>query len=250
MKKLFLFFFIVSTSLFAQTSKKNELTADGHAKAMVKPDIAIVTMRIVKHNETEKTALKDLNEQVEKLQKSFTKIGIPDKSIKLSDFRISSDNDYNEESKKEYRAVNTLIIEFKLDNKVLDAIYTELQTGNYKDIDVDFDTEISDELEKNTRRKLVQDAIQDTKLNAENIAKTLGVKIVNISDVSKFGNEMVLRRVANQVRYDAIAAAAPAPIPTAFSKFEVEEKELEESITIVFEIVNTNVNPTDLFKKN
>jgi uncharacterized protein YggE len=250
MKKLFLFFFIVSTSLFAQTSKKNELTADGHAKAMVKPDIAIVTMRIVKHNETEKTALKDLNEQVEKLQKSFTKIGIPDKSIKLSDFRISSDNDYNEESKKEYRAVNTLIIEFKLDNKVLDAIYTELQTGNYKDIDVDFDTEISDELEKNTRRKLVQDAIQDTKLNAENIAKTLGVKIVNISDVSKFGNEMVLRRVANQVRYDAIAAAAPAPIPTAFSKFEVEEKELEESITIVFEIVNTNVNPTDLFKRN
>lgn len=76
----------------------------------------------------------------------------------------------------------------KLDTKILDAFYLELQAGNYKNVMVNFETALSQELEKATRKTLVQKAIEDAKDNADNIARVLSVKIVKVKSVSKFGN--------------------------------------------------------------
>lgn len=234
MKNLTIFILFACVNVFAQTVKTSELTAEGTSSIKVKPDIAILTITVSKQNESEKSAIKELNEEIEKLQKFFAKLGFSNSSIKIADYNIQG-NRYGDEE-KQYSATNKLVLEFKLDTKVLDAFYQELQAGNYKDTEVEFDTQISQQLEKTTRRSLVQLAIEDAKANADNISKALGVKIASVKSVSKFGNETQVVKIVEEVKYKALAFSAPAAPATSFSKFEVTEKELDESITIVFEI--------------
>ena len=81
---------------------------------------------------------------------------------------------------KEYSARNILSIDFALDNKLIEVFYQEVQNENIKDLDVEFETKISEELERAIRQKLVQNAIADAKSYAENVANTLNVKINNV----------------------------------------------------------------------
>lgn len=235
-RKFMIFTFLVITlNLFAQNNTGNELTAEGNATTKVKPDLASFRISIEKRNTVEKTSIKELNEEIEKLQKLLLRIGFTDKNIKISEYKVSSYQDNDE--KKEYQTTNTLIVTFNLDNKLIDAFYQEIQNENLKDADIEFEAQVSEELEKITRLKLVRNAIIDAKNNAENIADALEVKLINIKQVSKYGMRNL--EVASYKNLDIKSAkvmAAPPYQKTSFDKFEVEEKELEESITIIYEI--------------
>lgn len=236
-KFIILTFLILTLNLLAQNSNGNELTAEGNAKTKVKPDLASFRITIQKQNLVEKISIKELNEEIDKLQKLLLKIGFTDKNIKISDFKVSSNQDNNE--KKEYQTTNTLIVTFTLDNKLIEAFYQEIQNENLKDADIEFETQISEELEKITRQKLVKNAINDAKNNAENIANVLEVKLANIKQVSKYGNrnlEVSSYKNIDMVKFDK-PMVAMSNQRTSFDKFEVEEKELEESITIIYEII-------------
>jgi uncharacterized protein YggE len=238
-KTVVLFLFLIcSISTFSQTTSGNEITSEGNSKTKVKPDLATLRVTVEKKNLIEKNAIKELNEEVEKLQKVLLKIGFTDKNIKISEYKVYSEE--NEENKKEFSVTNTLIIDFALDNKLIETFYQEIQNENIKDLDVEFETQISEELEKTTRQKLVQIAIADARSNAENIAKALDVKINNVKQVSKYNiRELAVASMkVGELKFNKPVAAAMAPNPkTSFDKFEVEEKELEETITIIYEIV-------------
>ena len=77
--------------------------------------------------------------------------------------------------KKIYTASNVLKINFIIDNKLIDAFYTEVQQAGITDLDISFETNMSDNLEKTIRLKLVQQAIADAKINAQNMAQALGL---------------------------------------------------------------------------
>lgn len=235
---LVIFLFTIFTiSAFSQATSGNEISAEGSAKTKVKPDLANFKITVLKENLVEKTAIKELNEEIEKLQKVLFSLGFTDKNIKIADYQISSNE--NSDNKKEYSATNSLSINFALDNKLIDAFYQQIQSENMKDLDVTFETQMSEELEKTTRQKLVQMAVLDAKSNAENIAKALDVKISNVKQVSKYNlqsdNRFVTRVAGERISQPMAAMAAGAK--TSFNKFEVEEKELQETITIVYEIV-------------
>lgn len=238
MKKIItlLIFSIFTAVSFSQTTNSNEITAEGSSRIKVKPDLANFRITIGKQNLVEKNAIKELNEEVEKLQKALFKIGFTEKNIKIADYKISSIE--NNDSKKEYAAMNILSIDFAIDNKLIEAFYQEIQNENIKDLSVEFETQISKELEKTTRQQLVQIAVAEAKSNAENIAKALDVRINNVKQVSKYNTRDVSLWSVKMDKVKFIKPmAAVAQIPkTSFDKFEVEEKELEETITIVYEI--------------
>lgn len=238
MKKIILIL-LLNLSLTANSqSNSSEISAEGNAKMKIKPDLASFKISVHKRNEVEKTAIKELNEEIQKLQIVLTKLGFTSKNIKISDYSVSKDQ-YAEE-KKDYDASNDLTIEFLLDNKLINAFYQELQSNNFKDVDVQFETFLSEQLEKNTRQKLVQLAIEDAKSNADNIAKSLDLKINNVKQVSKYSERLYDKYArVDMIKFDkpVMAAGAYKDLPnTSFEKFEVEEKELEEHISIVFEI--------------
>ena len=240
MKKIitiFIFSFL-TIQTFSQTKSGNELVAEGIAKTKIKPDLANFKITVTKQNTIEKTAIKDLNQEIEKLQNVLFKLGFTEKNVKISEYKISKDN---YENRKEFSATNTLSVDFVLDNKRIEGFYQEIQNENLQDVDIEFETQISENLEKTTRQKLVQNAIIDAKNNAENIATALNVKINNVKQVSKYN----LRDITySSIKMDEVKFLKPRVASemmnpkTSFDKFEVMEVELEETINIVYEIAN------------
>ncbi len=231
---------IFGLSAFSQSKKLAEITAEGSSRIKIKPDVVTFTLTIEKNDTIEKNVIKILNEEMFSLSKSLEKIGIQNKSIKVSDYRISSSLEDNDK-KKIYTATNVLKVQFKLDNKVIDAIYNEIQVKNFKDLDINYETSISDSLEKATRGLLVQLAIEDAKANAINITKKLGLNIIKVKQVYK--ENARIQSFDNQISF--VKFTPPKLIPdtdisykTSFDKFQVQETEIDEKITIVYEVTN------------
>ena len=224
----------VTLNSFSQTDNGNEIIAEGFSSTKVKPDIAIITITVEKENEIEKEALKQLNLEIDNLQKTLIKLGFNNNQIKISEYTISSSK---EDNRKEYSATNKLVIEMLLDNKVIDAFYQEIQLNNHKDLEIEFDTQLSSELEKATTTKLVQIAIEDAKNNAINISKTLNIKLGNIKRVSKYNDRILGYDLkVDQVKFVKSGNVKNDSPSSAFNSFDVEGKEYEERITIVYEI--------------
>ncbi len=85
----------------------------------------------------------------------------------------------------------------------------------------------------------MQGAIADAKINALNITKALGVKLIRVKQVLKnIGGNYATVEVAKNIQFtkpkvDYVSAVTSN---TSFDKFEVEDVELEEKITIVYQI--------------
>ncbi len=238
-KKVSIFVFLLfSYVIFSQTPNSNEITSNGNAKLKVKPDVAILEITVQKQNEIEKIAIKELNEEVDRIQQLLLKLGFTSSSIKISGYKISSEREYNNNNKKNFFVTNSLIIEFNINNKLINLFYQELQNGNFTDLEVEFEAKLSDEFEKESRKTLVKQAIEDAKKNAENIANALDLKLGNVKQVSKGFNELSVASYKNLGKADIKGEISVGYGPkTSFDKFEVQEEELEENITIIYEIL-------------
>lgn len=234
---------LIATSLsYAQNNKNdNEIIVEGTSKTKIQPDIAIFTLTIEKTDSIEKKALEKLNKEVDGIVKSLYKIGFTKTAIKISDYNISKSRNEEDNNKKRYRASNILKLEFGLNTKLIDKVYEEVQLAGHEDLDISFETKISDGLEKSTRTSLVEQAIINAKDNASNISKALNLKLIGIKQVSK-NQEVSFGRlaVADHIKFPPPMLKKDEEIAyaTAFDKFEVEHIELEERITIVYRISN------------
>lgn len=237
MKKHFLLVLFVACTAFAQTNKTgSELVAEGKAKTKVKPDVVSIKVEVRKRNEVEAEALKALNTETTALKQYLVKSGVPEKAIKIADYSLSSNDRYSSSApeKKSYTASSSLTIEMKLDNKLLDMVYTELQSGKYQDVTVNYTTTLSEELQKATSVKLVEKAITDARANADNMAKALGVNITGVKSISKGGNSDRYYR-GNVDKY--YVSRSPRYMDgTVLGNTELAEKEVEEEVTIIYEI--------------
>ena len=238
-KLLFIVLTFCYLNSFSQSKNTDEIVSEGTSKIKVRPDIALFTLTVEKMDSIEKNVIRSVNQEINELVKVLYKVGFTDKTIKISDYEISSSR--NDDDKKNYTASNALILEFSLDTRLIDALYKEIQEAELKDLDVSFQTKLSNNLEKATRLKLVQQAIEDAKINANNIAKTLGVKLVGVKQVSKYVGEIIAGTgVHNAIMYTPSKVLRLEEVKSAssFQKFQVEDLELEEKITIVYEISN------------
>ncbi len=240
-KLLFCFCFsfqLLSTN--AQSKNASEMVAEGNAILKVKPDVAIFTLTVEKNDTIEKNVLKKLNDEIDFLVKSLYKIGFVNSSIKIADYNIESGIDY-QDKKKRYTAKNSLKLEFNINTKIIDALYKEIEVAGINDLDVNYETKISDSLEKSTRSLLVRKAIADAQANAENIAQAINVKIIKVKQVLKYREAGLLSPAdIKQVQFSPPVIKEDLEISsnTSFKEFELQEIEFEEKITLVYEISN------------
>jgi uncharacterized protein YggE len=87
----------------------------------------------------------------------------------------------------------------------------------------------------------VQTAIGNAKENAENIAKALDVKLNNVKQVSKYLRDSASFSYmkVDEIKFNkpVLAKSGEVNPKTSFDKFEVVDVELEETITIIYEII-------------
>lgn len=230
---------LVSLTAFSQSRNSNEVFVEGGSKMKVRPDLATFTLTVEKRDTIEKNAIKLLNLEIDDLVKSLYKIGFTNKTIKILDYDVSSSQ--NDEDKKRYIASNILKLEFDLDTKLIDALYKQIQEAGLKDLDISFEAKVSDSFEKATRQKLVRLSIEDAKINANNICRALDIKIIKVKQVSKY-KEGVFGLpeppMINQIKFTPPNIVKDEEVKTSFDRFQVEDVEFEERITIVYEISN------------
>ena len=237
MKNHIILLLLFTATAFAQNAAlPGELTVDGKAKVKIAPDIITFTLDVKKEGKAESDALKELNAELDELQKFFAKSGIPVKQVKISGFTVSSAV-LKKSAQKVYIASASLFAEMQLDYKLVNDVYMELQSGKYKDVTVSYNTSLSDELDKKTRETLLQEAIADAKQKAERIAKPFGVKISCVKNINKGGG---YSRNENGVpdELEGYIEAGMEQIETIFTKFEVEDYYVEEYINVVFYVKN------------
>ena len=143
----------------------------------------------------------------------------------------------------EVTATTIISIELLIDGKLIEKMYQEIQNENLADFTINFEARISATLEKEQRMILVKNAIANAKENALNMANALEIKLLNVKLVSKYAidNDLYSIRTITELKHKNIGAkdvkGEENENPnTLFDKFEVNEIELEETITIVYEI--------------
>lgn len=233
---ILLIFLSYTQHSFSQTTQ-GEITASGTAKTKVKPDVAVITFVVEKQDADESKALKDLNEEVDRLAGLLNKIGFSTSHIKIARFAVSDEEDNN--GSKTYVATNSLILKFALDNKIIDRVFSAVEEEKLKDLNMDLDTILSDSLEKAMRSQLMIMAVQNAQASAGNIAKALGVKLGKVKHASKYGEVYQ----GDLRMYEMVKFTPPKGMDvaylhdTSFKDFEVQEVEIEEQINIVYEIL-------------
>lgn len=223
---------------YSQDKNTKEIIAEGGAKTKIRPDIASFSFTVEKTDTIQSKSIEKLNQEVNALTKALFKIGFSHEAIRISDYNVSSSVD--DENRKKYTSSNELKLEFNIDTKLVDQVYSIIQTDNLSDIDISFDTQVSDSLEKRTRQLLVQQAIKDAKANADNIAKALNIKIIGVKQVSKYAPALFDQNKTEIVKFTPpqIVGDTDVRYKTSFDKFQVEEVEIEEKIAIIFIISN------------
>ena len=226
-----------SLNIFAQSNNQDEIVVEVNAKMKVKPDLVIFTLSVSKKDTTEKLALQKLNKEIDDVIKNLNRLGFTDSSIKISDYGISSNT--NNRDEKYYSALNILKVEFAINTKLINALFAAFKNGSFEDLDISYETFISQTLEKTTLQKLIQLSILDAKQNAENICKALGIKTKRVKQIVKDRyNSLVTPPAIKSIQYTSPVAKKDSEVTynTSFEKFDVEEKEMGEHITIVYEI--------------
>jgi uncharacterized protein YggE len=236
---LLLTLIVFTLSSYSQQQPSNEIIAEGSAKMKVKPNIAIFTLTMEKRDTSEKRAINKLNIAIDGLEKALNKIGFTNSAIRISDYDVSSS--FNEQNnRKTYTVTNILKLEFQINNKLIDAIYSQIQQAGIQDLDIEFDSKLSDSLEKASRLKLVQTAIDDAKTNALTIATALDIKLGRVKQVQKSATGTLLHKIEiNKFTPPKIAKDEDIRYKTSFDKFEIEDVELEEQITVIYTIANS-----------
>jgi len=229
-------FALLSLTAYTQEKNTNEIIAEGGSKIKVSPDVAMFTLTVKKTDTVEKRAIENLNAEVFNLTKALYQIGFTSTTIKIADYDVSSALDDN--NKKKYTASNALNLEFGLDTKLINEVYKVIQETKLNDVDISFDTRVSDSLEKRARLILVQQAIADAKSNADNISHALNVRIIGVKRVMKYTSSLLDDEKVEIVQFTPpkIVRDTELRYNTSFNKLQVEGVELEERITIIYEI--------------
>jgi uncharacterized protein len=233
----FLLFVIVTCFTLVskgQVKSSNQLISTGYAKAKLKPDVAVFEFTIIKENTLEPEALKLLNLGANKLTTILLTLGFNKTQINISGYTLFATE--NESGRKLFRATNTLRVQFRLDNKTIDQVYRVIEKEKISDININFETKVSDSLEKATRARLTLLAIADAKNSAENISKGLDMKLGKVVQVQKYGEGSLESGKMEMIKFTPPMKVTDEILKTSFSDFEVDDVELEEQITIIFEI--------------
>lgn len=207
---------------------KRTLSVTGNGKADTAPDVAYLTLSVETLAKNASQAVKDNAETTNKvIQVIKSKIGKNDK-VSTAGYSLTPVYEYNNQTNKTdfkgYRASNRIIVEAHNLKEIGNIIDATAEAGLNNIESLSFDTTKRDDF----RREALTRAVNDAKTTAETLAKTAGVKITKILQLSPtFDYPVPVYR--DYALAKESAAAAPTPI-------EPGDISVSASVNIVYEI--------------
>jgi uncharacterized protein len=172
------------------TQKNNTFDVTGRSQISVIPDEARVTLGVSVSDSSVESAQSTLNQKLDTIIKALTELGIPKDSIKTTNYSINPQYDFRPESQRQITAyfANTTI-EMKLTdfNKLSQAISAATAAGANEVNGIQFG--LSEDLEAKTRRQAREEAINQAKEEAKDLAGLADMrlgKIINVIETAPF----------------------------------------------------------------
>lgn len=207
----------------------------GTSSLSVKTDYVRIQFDIDKRNLSYEKTLLILTEQINKILEVVQRNGFSKGDLKTSNFNIEKDSKYDK--KKEsyyfvgYRAKETLILSFPIDNKKINCILSDICTEIK---DVEFNISFYCHNPNKYENELIKTAVEDAKEKAVLITEAIGVKLKEIERIDYSFSEI---HIDNTLEYDFSSnICGQEPVIGGLPDMEPEDTILKKTITMVWRI--------------
>ena len=226
---------IAFTAYTQNTAQTISLTGEAHKK--VTPDMAVISFSIIGKDKEENIALTKLNTLTQQIIDKITSAGFTKDQLKIADYNLNEDYDYtNGKSKKiGYAASQTIVLKFKIEKEKLSKLFGKFSNEKTENVNVNFDTEISEELQDKTTNELIVLAIKDATKKASLIAETAKLKIKTTKDIEyKILSNGFNPYLAGETRLRFNSSMRKDNAESSFLNININEVDLGETIKIIF----------------
>ncbi len=203
-------------------SKLSTIEVEGRAQIMVTPNVATISFAVETDAPGAQEAVEGNAGRMNKLLNNLKRIAGKETKIRTSGFTVSPVYEKGDRLRpKGYRVRNTVILETKKLENIAVYIDEASKTGANRIGSLVFSTDKKETF----RREAAAEALRQAMRNAEDLAKTAGLKVNRIVKISYVSREITPSR-----RYFREASA-----PAARTPIEVGEIPIEASVNVVFE---------------
>lgn len=238
MKKLVPFLLLLLTfTSFGQEKLTSTLKTTGVSSIRVKPDLGILNISVSEIRAHMSDAIKALESKSNFYHDLLIKLGFKENEIKTTNFVIAKNRIYrdNRSIDSGYVASQNIRLTFTFDKKTIQQIVSEFSTSE-KAIELSFEFEISDQLKQKIQAQLIEYAVKDGKEKANIIAKSAGLKLIKIKDITygQAGSDHVVEFAERKQRF---ATSMVGNDNFQSLNFTPEDISMAENLTMVW-IVN------------
>ncbi len=214
------FFGPIPFSVRSVTTNKNEtFSVSGEGKALVKPDVALVSVGVEANANSVKQVQNQINQTINQVTVALKKLGIEEKDIKTTNYNINPNYDWTNGRQRiiGYHASTNLTIKVRdIDrtNEVIDAATANgaNQVGN-----ISFDVDNKTKAEEEARKQAVAEAKKKAAEAAQAAGFKLG-KIINYQESSSNLPSPILLRESAKVD---LGAGAPTEVQPGSSEIKI-----------------------------
>lgn len=219
---------------YVQAQTPATINVMGKSKKMVMPDLAVFNINMSATDKDESVAVKNMNDLANETLGRLKKEGFTEQQIKLTGYAVNINYDYSQgkPQKTSYTAWQSVTVKFALDKDRVLKLMNLLTAGQSSGLQVNFYTDVSDDLRNKTSNDLVKQAIQDAKTKADMMAQAAGYRVKNVLDIS-YG---VSQRDFPQPVYDKRIMNMEAAQNDNSNYFTVNEVEFNEEVKLTYSI--------------
>lgn len=171
---------------------RNTISVAGNGEVYAKPDLALISFSVVIEAKTVGEAMSQNTERMNNIISFIKELGVESKDLKTTSFNIYPRYDYDRTSSiypsgkrilVGYEVTQQLEVKIRDLGKIGQIIEEATNNGANQVGNLQFTIENEDELKKQAR----EDAIEEAKAKAKELAGQLGVKLVRIISFSEGG---------------------------------------------------------------
>ena len=183
--------FVVSgtgVKLFNITASPEQrwLSVSGDASTYVIPDTVSISIGVITRAPTAKEASDKNAVSMNAVMNALKNLGLQDRDIRTSFISIQPEYNYSRDGGSPdivgYSASNNVQITTTMIDKISDILDKSVSAGANQVSGISF--MVSEEKQKQIRDELLSNAVNDAKSKADNLAKSLDVRIVDVKTIS------------------------------------------------------------------
>ena len=200
---------------------------NGSAERKINYDVVLIELTFAESDSSSHMASKIVMRECEQFLEKLEAEGIPAESIALDNDSVS-ENSYRDNNKM--NAKRRLEIRIPFNMSVINRIRQIVDENEYS-IEFSLNYEMSNESE--IREELIKEALLDSKKKAEELAATLGLKVVGVESLKTYNKSGKIYAAKDMM---AVPACLEVPQFLRSNKLQAKEEKLSESIEIVWTI--------------